>query len=148
MEREDTKVVFLSPRSTPSFTSMGLILGRVTNALMRHHDRKQLGKEKISSSLDRNSNRLGMWEQELVQRPWRGATYWLDPHGLLSLLFYRTQELRCPETPPPTMGWALPHRSLLRQMPYILACLSLDLEAFFFLIEVPSYMTIACAKLT
>jgi hypothetical protein len=27
-----------------------------------------------------------------MQRPWRGATYWLVPHGLLSLLSYRTQD--------------------------------------------------------
>ena len=27
-----------------------------------------------------------------MQRPWRGAAYWLAPHGLLSLLSYRTQD--------------------------------------------------------
>jgi hypothetical protein len=26
-----------------------------------------------------------------MQRPWRGAAYWLAPHGLPSLLSYRTQ---------------------------------------------------------
>jgi hypothetical protein len=30
--------------------------------------------------------------QELMQRPWRGAAYWLAPHGFLSLL-NRTQSL-------------------------------------------------------
>ena len=29
--------------------------------------------------------------QELMQRPWKGAAYWLAHHGLLSLLSYRTQ---------------------------------------------------------
>jgi hypothetical protein len=27
-----------------------------------------------------------------MQRPWRDAAHWLAPHGLLSLLSYRTQE--------------------------------------------------------
>jgi hypothetical protein len=31
-------------------------------------------------------------EQELMQRPWRSAAYWLAPHGLLSLLSYRTPD--------------------------------------------------------
>jgi hypothetical protein len=29
--------------------------------------------------------------QELLERPWRGVTYWLASPGLLSLLSYRTQ---------------------------------------------------------
>ena len=36
-------------------------------------------------------NRTGTWRQELMQRPWRGAAYWLALHGLLSLLSHRTQ---------------------------------------------------------
>jgi hypothetical protein len=31
-------------------------------------------------------------KQELMQRPWQGAAYWLASPGLLSLLFYRTQD--------------------------------------------------------
>jgi hypothetical protein len=31
-------------------------------------------------------------KQELMQRPWRDAAYWLASTGLLSLLFYRTQD--------------------------------------------------------
>jgi hypothetical protein len=27
-----------------------------------------------------------------MQRPWRGAVYWLAPHGLFSLLSYITQD--------------------------------------------------------
>jgi hypothetical protein len=40
----------------------------------------------------------GTWRQdpggkrELVQRPWRGAVYWLAPQCLPSLLSYRTQD--------------------------------------------------------
>jgi hypothetical protein len=31
-------------------------------------------------------------KQELMQRPWRDVPYWLASSGLLSLLFYRTQD--------------------------------------------------------
>jgi hypothetical protein len=31
-------------------------------------------------------------KQELMQRPWRDVTYWIASPGLLSLLFYRTQD--------------------------------------------------------
>jgi hypothetical protein len=46
----------------------------------------------FEGSQDRNSNRVGTWRQELMQRLWRGTSYWLAPHGLLSLLSYRTQD--------------------------------------------------------
>jgi hypothetical protein len=35
--------------------------------------------------------KAGVWKQELKQRPWRNTAYWLDSHGLLSLLSYTTQ---------------------------------------------------------
>jgi hypothetical protein len=31
-------------------------------------------------------------KQELMQRPWRDISYWFASLGLLSLLFYRTQD--------------------------------------------------------
>jgi hypothetical protein len=31
-------------------------------------------------------------KQELMQKPWRDVTYWLDSSGLTSLLSYGTQE--------------------------------------------------------
>jgi hypothetical protein len=46
----------------------------------------------IKGSQDRNSNRAETWRQELMQRPWRGAAYWLALHGLLNWLSYRTQD--------------------------------------------------------
>ena len=70
-------------------------------------------------SQDRNSHRAGTWRQELMQRTWRGAAYWLASPGLLSLLSYRTQDYQ-PRMVPPTMGWALPHQSLIKKMPYSL----------------------------
>jgi hypothetical protein len=46
-------------------------------------------------SQDRNLNRIKPWKQELMQRPWRSADYWLAPYVLLILLSYRTQA-HCP----------------------------------------------------
>ena len=71
--------------------------------MIKHHEQKQLGEERVylvstSRSLfiirnhqDRNSNRAGTWRQELMQRPWRDTAYWLSHHSLLSLLSYRIQ---------------------------------------------------------
>ena len=40
-----------------------------------------------------------------MQKPWRDAAYWFAPHGLLSLLSYRTQDHQPRDG---TMRWALP----------------------------------------
>ena len=77
---------------------------RVSIAAIKYYGQKQLGEERIyliyisislfniGGSQDRNAHRAGSWRQELMQRPWRGAVYWLVPRGLLSLLSYRTQD--------------------------------------------------------
>ena len=57
-------------------------------------------------------------KQELMQRPWRDATYWLASPGLLSLLSYRTQVYQ-----PRDGRWshpqgAFPPWSLIEKMPY------------------------------
>jgi hypothetical protein len=65
---------------------------------------------------NRNSNRAGTFRQELMQRPWRGAAHWLVHHGLLRLFSDRTQDHQHKMTPP-TVGWALPHQSLIKKMP-------------------------------
>lgn len=36
---------------------------------------------------------MGTWSQELIQRPWSSADYWIVPRGLLSLLFCKTPGL-------------------------------------------------------
>lgn len=46
----------------------------------------------IGGSQVRNSSRPESWRQGLMQKTWRNAPYCLDPRGLLSLLFYRTQD--------------------------------------------------------
>jgi hypothetical protein len=88
----------------------------------KHHDQKQVGEEIVYSaytstllfttkgSQDWNSHRVGTWREELMQRPWSGAAYWIASPGLLSLLSllsHRTQD---------TMGWALPPWSLIEKM--------------------------------
>ena len=85
--------------------------------------KKQVGEERVyvaytsallfitEGSQDRNSNRAGTWRQELMQRSWRNAAYWLAHHDLLKLLYYRTRASAQKMTPP-TTGWALPHQSV------------------------------------
>jgi hypothetical protein len=46
----------------------------------------------IKGSQNRNSNRERPGRKGLMQRQWRGASYWLTPHGLLILLAYRMQD--------------------------------------------------------
>ena len=53
--------------------------------------KKKVGEERvylvytfiIEASQDRYSNRTGAWRQELMQRPWRGAAYWLAQPAFL-----------------------------------------------------------------
>ena len=40
----------------------------------------------------RQELRAGIWRQELRQRPWRNAAYWLPPDALLNLLSYLNPE--------------------------------------------------------
>jgi hypothetical protein len=46
----------------------------------------------IKGSQDRNSLMAETWRQELMQRPWRGAAYWIASPGLISLFSCRTQD--------------------------------------------------------
>jgi hypothetical protein len=46
----------------------------------------------IKISEGRNSDTAETWRQELMQRPWKGAAYWLASHGLLCWLSYSNQD--------------------------------------------------------
>jgi hypothetical protein len=64
-----------------------------------------------------NSNRTGPWRQELMQRPWRGAAYWLASLACSACFLIE------PRTTSAGLGlltkvWALPYRSLIEKMPY------------------------------
>ena len=58
----------------------------------------------------------GTWRQDWMQRPWKGAAYWLIPHGLFSLLSYRTQDHQ-PRNGPSHNGLG-PLLSVTKKMPY------------------------------
>jgi hypothetical protein len=66
--------------------------------VIKHCDNKQLGEERVCFHLQPSSHIPLLREvraetqtgrnlrQELVQRPWRSAAFWLTHHDLLSLL--------------------------------------------------------------
>jgi hypothetical protein len=73
-------------------------LVRITIAVMKRHNQKQLGKSRdclaytsmllfiIKGSRNRNSSWAGICRQQLIQRSWRITNYWLICYGFLSLL--------------------------------------------------------------
>ena len=61
-----------------------------------------------------------------MQRPWRGAAYWLVPNGLLSLFSYRTQDHQ-PRSGPTHNGLGLPRQTLIKKMPHM--------PVFFFILK-------------
>lgn len=61
---------------------------------------------------DLNSSPAGTWRKEVIQRPWVLLTSLLM--ALLSLHSSRTQG-HLPRVAPPTMGWAIPHPSLIKK---------------------------------
>jgi hypothetical protein len=75
----------------------------------------------IEGSQKRNSNRSGTWRQELMQRPRGSAVYCLVLHGLLRLHFLIGPRTTSTGIAAPTMGWALPHQSLIKKMFYMTA---------------------------
>jgi len=52
-----------------------------------------------------------------MQGPWRDAAHWLVPHGLLSLLSYRTQDY-LPRIKTTHKGLSVSTSSLRKKMPY------------------------------
>jgi hypothetical protein len=96
----------------------------VTTAVMKHHYQKWNwgGKRLLSLSFHTTVNYWGKsgqelkqantCRQELIQRLWKIATYWLLHHHLLSLLFFIEHRTTSPRVAPPTMKWAFPHQWL------------------------------------
>lgn len=70
-----------------------------------------------SGTQDRNSSRTGTWRQELVQKSWRGASYWLAPMTCSAYLLIEPKTTS-PGLALPTTGRAIPHCSLVKKMPY------------------------------
>lgn len=61
----------------------------------------------IEGSQGRNSNTAGFWRQELMQRLWSGANYWLAPMSC-SVCFLIEPRTTSRGVAPPTIGWGLP----------------------------------------
>jgi hypothetical protein len=99
-------------------------LVNVTLAVLKHHDQKQLEEKGVYStyistslfiikrSQDRNTNKAGTWSQQLMQRSWRDAAYWLA-----HIVFLQHPGSRSPDVASPTISCTLPHQSL-RKMAY------------------------------
>ena len=72
-------------------------LVRIAIALMKHHEQSNLRMKRfIHLILPQHSSssekvRGETWRQELKKEAMEGSAHWLAPHGLLSLLSYRTQ---------------------------------------------------------
>ena len=105
-----------------------LVLVRVSIPAQNIMNKKQVGEERVYSpytstllfitkgSQNWNSHRVETRRQELMQKPWRDAAYWLASPGLLRLLSYRTQELQPRDGTiqiEPSHPW-----SLVEKMPY------------------------------
>jgi hypothetical protein len=59
----------------------------------------------------------GTRKQELIQRPWRNAAYWLPPLGC-STYFLIQPRNTCPGLEPPMVGWSLLYQSLINMLSY------------------------------
>jgi hypothetical protein len=90
----------------PRVCAYACVLVRVSIPAQNITTKKQVGEERVYSpytstllfitkgSQNWNSHRVETRRQELMQKPWRDAAYWLASPGLLRLLSYRTQELQ------------------------------------------------------
>jgi hypothetical protein len=115
--------------------------------------KKHVGEERVDSAYtsillfinkgcqDSNSHRAGTRRQELTQKLYRGAAYWVAPYSLLSLLSYRAQDIQPRHatahsvlSPLPSItNWKLPKSWISGRFP--------QLRLF-------SMMTLACITLT
>jgi hypothetical protein len=81
-----------------------------------------------------------------MQRPWRGAAYWLAPHNLPSLLSYRTQDHQ-PRGGPTHSGMSSLTSIINSKMPHRLVYSVNIWRHFFFSIEaLSSLMTLAVSS--
>lgn len=131
-----------------------VVLVRVSIAMMKHHDQKQIGEEMVylaytstpqfitKGSQSRNSHREGTWSQELLQKPWRVLLTDLLPMAC-SACFLMEPRITSPGMAPTTMSWALPHQSPVKKLPY-----SLLLWGHSHSWGSSSQMNLACIKMT
>ena len=117
-----------SVKSIPNFWYQ-FVFTKVTTIIMKHHDQKQLEEEKVYfthkkkySSLSK-AVRAGTQGQGPVGKSWFRGHRGLLFIGLLlmtcSVLLIEPRTTSA-EMAPPTMGWTLPHQSLIMIIPYSL----------------------------
>lgn len=92
------------------------VLGRFSTAMMKHHNKKKLGKERVyfpcdsillfivEGSQSRNSNRTWTWRQELMQRHGGVLITGLLPMTCSAFLSIEPRTTS-PGVSPSTMGW-------------------------------------------
>ena len=99
---------------------------KVLNAVMKHHDQKEVGKERgylVYFSIAHSSS-LSKVRQEQGRR-WCRGNGWELLTDLLCLLSYRTPTTN-PGMAPRIMGWTLPYQLLIRKTLYGFAFLILQ----------------------
>lgn len=102
-------------------------------AIMKHHDQKLLREKKfclehaytvlliIYESETRNLKIAGTLRQELLQRPWWGASSWLVPYRLFCLLSYTMQKYDPRVATYISVGLVISHQLLTKKNPSMLA---------------------------
>lgn len=63
-----------------------------------------------------NALKVGTWNQELAQRPRRSAVYCLAPM-VCPTCFLIKPKIISPQIQTPRRGWALPHQSVIKEVP-------------------------------
>ena len=106
------------------------VSARVSPAGMKYQDPSISSRRKVftwltlpvplhSKSLQ-ELKQAGSWRQELWQRPWRPAAWWIASCGLLSF-FSPTSYNQLPRDDSAHMAWVLPHQSPVKKMSHRLA---------------------------
>jgi hypothetical protein len=92
----------------------------------KHHDHKELGEENVYFILwlvhhpgaSGQELKTRTWRQEVMQNSWRNAAYWLALMACFSLSSYSIPEpFGKRAVVLSTIGWALPHPSLIEKVP-------------------------------
>lgn len=87
--------------------------------VMKHHDQRQLGEERVFLSYT-STSLFTIKEQELkMGRNLEAGEILLT--GSISLLYYRNRTTS-PRVNQPTIDSTLPYQSLIKKIPYMFAC--------------------------
>jgi hypothetical protein len=62
---------------------------------------KEKQENTIKQTKEGNSHKAETWRQKLMQRPWRGAAYWLDSPGFSACFLIEPRTISTGMVPPP-----------------------------------------------